>query len=71
MDRKEFELLVRERDTRIEKLIQAKRDVARLKALRAARTQEQERELLTAQKIVDDEPAEIAMLDERLAAAAD
>jgi hypothetical protein len=35
------------------------------------RTLLQEQELLTAQKIVDDEPTEIAMLDERLAAAAD
>jgi hypothetical protein len=33
MDKKEFEILVRERDARIEKLIQAKRDVARLKKL--------------------------------------
>jgi hypothetical protein len=71
MDRKEFEFLIRERDAHIEKLIRAKRDVARLKALRAGRTQEQERELLTAQKIVDEEPANIAMLDERLASAAD
>jgi hypothetical protein len=47
-----------------------RRDVARLKALRI-RTLLQERELLTAQKIVDDEPAHIATLDERLAAAAD
>ena len=70
MDKKEFEILVRERDAHIEKLIQAKRDLARLKALRV-RTLLQERELLTAQKIVDDEPAQIAMLDERLAAAAD
>ena len=36
-----------------------------------ARTQQQERELLAAQKIVDEEPVVIAMLDERLAAAAD
>jgi hypothetical protein len=70
MDKKEFEILVRERDAHIEKLIQAKRDLARLKALRV-RTLLQERELLTAQKIVDDEPAQIAMLDERLAAATD
>jgi hypothetical protein len=71
MDKKEFEILVRERDARIEKLIQAKRDVARLKKLQL-RTLLQEQELLTAQKIVDDEPTvEIAMLDERLAAAAD
>ena len=71
MDKKEFEFLIRERDAHIEKLVQAKRDVARLKALRAGRTQQQERELSTAQKIMDDEPAYIAMLDERLAAAAD
>jgi hypothetical protein len=70
MDRKEFEFLVSERDTHIEKLIRAKKDLARLKALRV-RTQQQERELLTAQKVVDDEPVYIAMLDERLAAAAD
>ena len=67
MDKKEFEILVRERDAHIEKLIQAKRDVARLKKLQL-RTLLQEQELLTAQKIVDDEPTEIAMLDERLAA---
>jgi hypothetical protein len=70
MDKKEFEFLIRERDAHIEKLIQAKRDFARLKKLQA-RTQQQGQELLTAQKIVHDEPAEIAMLDERLAAAAD
>ena len=70
MDKKEFELLVRERDTHIEKLIQAKRDLARLKKLQA-RIQQQDRELLTVQKIVDDEPVQIAMLDERLASAAD
>jgi hypothetical protein len=71
MDRKEFEFLVSERDTHIEKLIRAKRDVARQKGLRAGRNQQQERELSTAQKIVDEEPVVIAMLDERLAAAAD
>jgi len=70
MDKKEFELLVRERDTHIEKLIRAKKDFARLKAFRT-RTQQQERELLTAQKIVDEEPLVIAILDERLAAVAD
>ena len=70
MDRKGFELLVRERDAHIEKLIQAKRNLARLKKLHA-RTREQERELSSAQKIVDEEPVQIAMLDERLAAAAD
>jgi hypothetical protein len=71
MDKKEFALLVNERDAHIEKLVQAKRDFARLKKLRTALTQQQECELLTAQKIVEDEPALIAMLDERLAAAAD
>jgi hypothetical protein len=71
MDKKEFEFLVKERDAHIEKFSQAKRDFARLKKLRTARTQQQERELLTAQKIVEDEPALIAMLDERLAAASD
>jgi hypothetical protein len=70
MNKKEFEFLVRERDTHIEKLIQAKRDLARLKKLQA-RTPQQEQELLTAQNIVDDEPTQIAMLDERLASAAD
>ena len=70
MDKKEFEFLVRERDTHIEKLIQAKNDLAHLKKLRA-RTLLQERELLTAQKIVDDETILVAALDERLAAAAD
>jgi hypothetical protein len=70
MDRKGFELLVRERDAHIEKLIQAKRNLVRLKKLRA-RTREEERELSSAQKIVDEEPVQIAMLDERLAAAAD
>jgi hypothetical protein len=70
MDKKELEFLVRERNTHIEKLIQAKNDLARLKKLRA-RTLLQERELLTAQKIVDDETILVAMLDERLAAAAD
>jgi hypothetical protein len=69
MDRKGFELLVRERDAHIEKLIQAKRNLVRLKKLRA-RTRE-ERELSSAQKIVDEELVQIAMLDERLAAAAD
>ena len=49
MDKKEFEILVRERDAHIEKLIQAKRDVARLKKLQL-RTPLQEQELLTAQK---------------------
>jgi hypothetical protein len=34
MDKKEFELLARERDAHIEKIIQAKRDLARLKKLR-------------------------------------
>ena len=71
MDKKELAFLVNERDAHIEKLVQAKRDFARLKKLRTALTQQQERELLTAQKIVEDEPALIAMLDERLAAAAD
>jgi hypothetical protein len=71
MDKKEFTFLVKERDAHIEKLVQAKRDFARLKKLRTALTQQEERELLTAQKIVEDEPALIAMLDERLAAAAD
>jgi hypothetical protein len=71
MDKKELAFLVNERDAHIEKLVQAKRDFVRLKKLRAALTQQQERELLTAQKIVEDEPALIAMLDERLAAAAD
>ena len=70
MDKKELEFLVRERDAHIEKLIQAKNDLAHLKKLRA-RTLLQERELLTAQKIVDDETILVAMLDERLAAAAD
>ena len=70
MDKKERELLVRERDTHIEKLIQAKNDLAHLKKLRA-RTLLQERELLTAQKIVDDETILVGMLDERLAAASD
>jgi hypothetical protein len=70
MEKKEFELLVRERDAHIEKLIHAKRDLARLKKLQG-RTQEQERELSSAQEIVDEEPVQIAMLDERLAAAAD
>jgi hypothetical protein len=70
MDRKGFELLVRERDAHIEKLIQAKRNLVRLKKLRA-RTREEERELSSAQKIVDEEPVQIAILDERLAAAAD
>ena len=68
--RQHVEFLIRERDAHIEKLIQAKRDVARLKALRAGRTALQERELSTAQKIVDNAPALIAILDERLAAAA-
>jgi hypothetical protein len=70
MDRKEFELLVRERDSHIEKLIQAKRDIARLKKLRT-RTHQQELELQAVQRIVDDEPVQIAMLDERLAATLD
>jgi hypothetical protein len=70
MGKKEFESLVRERDAHIENLIQAKNDLARLKKLRA-RTLLQERELLMAQKIVDDETSLVAMLDERLAAAAD
>jgi hypothetical protein len=71
MDKKELAFLVKERDTHIEKFAQAKTDFTRLKKLRTARTQQQERELLTAQKIVEDEPALIAMLDERLAAASD
>jgi hypothetical protein len=70
MDRKEFEFLVSERDAHIEKLIRAKKDFARLKALRAC-TKQQECELLTAQRIVKEEPVVISMLDERLAAAAD
>jgi hypothetical protein len=70
MDKKVLESLVIERDAHIEKLIQAKNDLARLKKLRA-RTLLQERELLMAQKIVDDETSLVAMLDERLAAAAD
>jgi hypothetical protein len=70
MDRKEFELLVSERDSHIEKLIQAKRDLARLKKLRT-RTHRQELELQAVQKIVDDEPVQIAMLDERLATTLD
>jgi hypothetical protein len=65
MDKKELELLVRERDAHIEKLIQGKKDLARLKKLRI-RTHQQELELQAVQKIVDDEPAQIAMLDERL-----
>jgi hypothetical protein len=71
MDKKEFAFLVKERDAHIEKLVQAKMDFARLKKSRTALSQQQERELLTAQKTVEDEPALIAMLDERLAAAAD
>ena len=71
MDKKEFALLVSERDAHIEKFVQAKRNFARLKKLQPTLTQQQERELLTAQKIVEDEPALIAMLDERLAAASD
>jgi hypothetical protein len=70
MDRKELESLVRERDTRIEKLIQAKRELARLKKVRT-RTHHQELELQAVQKIVDDEPVQIAMLDERLVATLD
>jgi hypothetical protein len=70
MDRRDLEVLVRERDTHIEKLIQAKKDLVRLKRLQA-RTQQQQQELLTVQRIVDDEPTQIAMLDERLASAAD
>ena len=70
MNKKEFEFLVRERDAHIEKLIQAKKDLARLKKLKP-RTLLQERELSTAQKIVDDETILVATLDERLAAAAD
>ena len=54
MDKMEFEFLVRERDTHIKTLMQAKNDLARLKKLRP-RTLLQERELSTAQKIVDDE----------------
>jgi len=34
MDKKEFAFLVNERDAHIEKLVQAKRDFARLKKLR-------------------------------------
>jgi hypothetical protein len=70
MDKKEFELLVRERDAHIEKLIQAKRDLARLKKLRT-RTHQQELELQAVQKTVDDEPLQIAMLDEKLVATLD
>ena len=65
MDKKELELLVRERDAHIEKVIQAKKDLARLKKLRT-RTHQQELKLQAVQKIVDDEPVQIAMLDERL-----
>jgi hypothetical protein len=71
MDKKELAFLVSERDAHIKKLVQAKRDFARLKKLRTVLTQQQARELLTAQKVVEDEPALIAMLDERLAAASD
>ena len=71
MDKKELAFLVSERDAHIKKLVQAKRDFARLKKLRTGLTQQQARELITAQKIVEDEPALIAMLDERLAAASD
>jgi hypothetical protein len=71
MDKREFAFLVKERDAHIEKLVQAKMDLARLNKSRTALTQQQERELWTAQKTVEDEPALIAMLDERLAAAAD
>jgi len=70
MDKKEFELLIRERDAHIEILIRAKNDLARLKKLRP-RTLLQERELSTAQQIVDDETIRVATLDERLAAATD
>ena len=69
MDKKDLELLIREHDAHIEKLMEAKNDLARLKKLRA-RTLLQERDLLTSQKIVDDETILVAMLDERLAAAA-
>ena len=61
MDKKEIELLVRERDAHIEKLIQAKKDLAR-RSSRGARTHQQELELRAVQKIVDDEPVQIAML---------
>jgi hypothetical protein len=70
MDKKELEFLVRERDAHIEQLIQAKKDLARLKKLRT-RTQQQELELQAVQKIVDDEPVQIAMLDGRLVATLD
>jgi hypothetical protein len=70
MEKKEFESLVRERDAHIEKLIQAKRDLARLKKS-GARTHQQELELQAVQKIVDDEPVQIAMLDGRLVATLD
>jgi hypothetical protein len=70
MEKKEFESLVRERDAHIEKLIQAKRDLARLRKS-GARTHQLELELQAVQKIVDDEPVQIAMLDERLVATLD
>jgi len=70
VERKEFELLVRERDAHIEKPIQSKKDLARLKKLRT-RTHQQKLELQAVQKIVDDEPVQIAMLDERLVATLD
>ena len=65
MDKKEIESLVKkERDAHIEKLIQAKKDLARLKQS-GARTHQQELELRAVQKIVDDEPVQIAMLASR------
>jgi len=67
MDKKELEYLVRERDECIERLQQARSNIQRLRSLRV-RTQAQERELLAAQKVVADEPAQIAMFDARLAA---
>jgi hypothetical protein len=51
-------------------IIQAKKDLARLKKLRT-RTHQQELELQAVQKIVDDEPVQIAMLDERRVATLD
>jgi len=70
MDKRELEYLVSERDGCIERLQQAKSTIQRLKAFRV-RTPDQERELLAAQKIVADEPAQIAMFDTRLAAIVD
>ena len=70
MDKRELEYLVSERDGCIERLDQAKSNIQRLRALRV-RTQDQERALFAAQKIVADGPAQIAMFDARLAAAVD